>query len=136
MPNGFYGPKEDWKKLEAPLLRIDDRLTAFAHANCLREIRNYHNWPERSLVWDMAQVRKLIQVFLESETSETFTFWICASADRGAQRLWKHKTLKKAVPLEEIENNLGALLQEAKEILDGWGEHELEPETVSPRPRS
>jgi|SRR5579862_720316 len=125
MPNGFHGSDEEWKKFETPLLRIDDRLTSFAHQNGLSLTRNYHNWPERSLVWYAADIRKLMQIFLESDKAMTFTFWICASADRGAKRLWKQESLKKAVQFEEIEKKLEALLVEGRKILDSWSEHDL-----------
>ena len=127
MPNGYHGTLGQWKLLEGPLVQLDETLTRFAEQHGLRLSSNNHNWPERSLVWFAGDVRKLIQVFLESEVQRTFTFWICASCDRAGKRTWKHKTLVKASPAEEITAKLASLLPEAKRILDSWGTSELEP---------
>ena len=113
--------------MEAPLLSIDDRLESFAQSHGLEVSRNYHNWPERSLKWNVSAVGKLIQIFLHEERDLTFTVWICASADRGKKRFWKQKRLREAVAIEEIAPDLQAILTEAKRTLDGWSETDLEP---------
>ena len=82
MPNGFHGERSDWDKMEAPLLRIDNMLEAFSRANGMRVRRNYHNWPERSLMWNTMDIEKLIQLFLRDEKKLEFTLWICAYEDR------------------------------------------------------
>src|SRR5579864_395495 len=120
MPNGFYGSPVDWQRLEAPLLAIDERLAIFARANGLDQGRNYRNWPERSLRWQAGNVHKLIQIYLEDEKALAFTFWICATEDRGTQRFWKQKSLKKNVPFEEIDLELHELLTIGKKTLDDW----------------
>lgn len=75
--------------------------------------------------WYQGSIRKLIQIFLESEKYPTYTLWVCASEDRDGRRYWKHKTLKKAVEFKEIEENLGHLLIEAKSHLNSWSSDEL-----------
>jgi len=127
MPNGFHGSKNEWERMEAPLLRIDHVLESFASSHELQLRRNYHNWPERSLMWNSSGVKKLIQIFLHDEQKLTFTVWICASEDRGAGRFWKQTKLRDAIALEEISAELGGLLCECKAILDGWKEADLEP---------
>ena len=125
MPNGFHGAQHEWDALEAPLLRIDQRLIRFATQRSLKLSRNYHNWPERSLEWYQGSVRKLIQIFLDSDVSSTYTLWICASEDRAGERYWKQGNLKKAARFEEIEESLEQLLDEAKAQLDTWSSEEL-----------
>jgi hypothetical protein len=127
MPNGFHGPKNEWERMEAPLLRIDHSLQDFANSYGLRLSRNYHNWPERSLKWSTSRINKLIQIFLCDESKLTFTVWICASEDRGTSRFWKQQKLRDAVEIPEISAELGNLLGEGKAILDRWNETDLEP---------
>jgi hypothetical protein len=126
MPNGFSGAKSEWARMEAPLLRIDDVLVAFAYTRGLQLSRNYHDWPERSLVWETSSIRKLIQIFLSNDKELTFTVWICASEDRDRQRYWKEKSLKVGVAIEDIVSTLEDLLTEGKEILDSWNRADLE----------
>lgn len=95
MPNGFHGPEAEWKRLETPLLRIDEVLTSFAKGHGLTVSANYHNWPERSLVSTSKGLRKLIQIHLEDEGHLTLTFWMCASEDRGKARFWKQQSEKR-----------------------------------------
>ena len=125
LPNGFYGRPDDWDALEAPLLRIDPLFVSFSEAWHMKLSKNYHNWPERSMEWYQGSIRKLIQIFLESEKCPTYTLWVCASEDRDGRRYWKHKTLKKAVEFKEIEENLAHLLIEAKSHLNSWSSDEL-----------
>lgn len=51
MPNGDYGPHEEWDRLEEPLCRADPVIAAFSQRRELSISRNYHNWPERTLSW-------------------------------------------------------------------------------------
>ncbi len=127
MPNGFHGPKEEWDRMEAPLLRVDPEFEAFAKSHALQHRRKYHNWPERSLIWNTENVRKLIQVFLKDEKELKFTVWVCAFEDRGAKRFWKQKKLKEAVLIEEVLPELSRLLVECKVMLDDWKGSDPEP---------
>lgn len=133
MPNGFYGPKQDWERMEAPLLKIDARLASFASVHGLTVTANYHNWPERSLVWSSDGTRRLIQIYLEDEKEMTFNLWISASEDRGSERFWKRQFFKKAAPIQEIEKDLPQLLSTAKEMLDTWTSGDLEFATALKR---
>jgi hypothetical protein len=127
MPNGFYGAKNEWDRIEAPLLLIDRTLDAFAIVHGLRLGRNYHNWPERSLRWNKSAVSKLIQIFLVDQEKLTFTVWICASEDRAEKRFWKQRRLRDGVVIEDIRSELQDMLTEGKAILDSWNETDLEP---------
>jgi hypothetical protein len=130
MPNGFQGSNHDWNRMERPLLKIDPTLASFASLHHLSESANYHNWPERSLVWSSDGIRKLIQVYLEDAKDLTLNLWISASEDRGSERFWKQQFLRKAVPLHELERDLPQLLSNAKETLDSWSGSDLERATT------
>ena len=125
MPNGFHGSKEEWERMESPLLEIDEFLLNFAQVNGMKFSKNYHNWPERSIEWGK-DIRRLIQIYLEDEERMVFNFWICASQDSGQERYWKHTFLKKKVPFSEIKDNIHQLLEEGRRTLESWGEKDLE----------
>jgi hypothetical protein len=40
MPNGFYGPVEQWERMEAPLQEIDSQLQTFANTRSMNIERN------------------------------------------------------------------------------------------------
>lgn len=130
MPNGFDGPKDDWNRMEAPLVKLDSVLDSFADIHLLSKSVNYHNWPERSLVWSSDGVHKLIQIYSEDEKDLTLTVWICASEDRGTQRYWRQQFIKKALSLYELEQNLPDVLSSAKQALDSWSSSDLEIATT------
>jgi hypothetical protein len=111
--------------MESPLLKIDAMLTSFAILHGLTRSANYHNWPERSLVWSSDGVRRLIQIYLE-EKSLTLNFWISASEDRGSERFWKRQFLRGVVPLHEPERDLSQLLSNARKTLNTWSSSDLE----------
>jgi len=125
MPNGFHGTDEAWSRLEAPLLRLDSPLEAFAREHGLSLGRNYHNWPERSLKWG-APINRLIQVYLDDEQTLTWNVWLCASEDRGAARYWRRAFLRQGVPIEEIERDLPVLLGEALARVNSWSPEHFE----------
>jgi uncharacterized protein YbaP (TraB family) len=125
MPNGFAGSKDEWKKIEAPLLKIDKALKRFAQIKDLELSKNYHNWPERSLTRNEEGVERLIQIWLEDEKTMTFNFWICAWRDQGSQRYWKNMYLERNVDFCEIEGKLDDLLDQAMQILSSWKSEDL-----------
>jgi hypothetical protein len=126
MPNGFHGSREEWVRMETPLLRIDGLLAEFAMERGLSLTKNYHSWPERSLVSTERNIRRLIQIYLENEEKLTLALWICVSEDRGNERFWKKHFLRKDAPSGEIENHLPSLLLEALEIARSWTSDDLE----------
>jgi len=124
MPNGFDGSQEEWKRMEGPLLEIDPILNAFGNRHAMNLSKNYHDWPERSLVWG-DDIRRLIQIYLENEKAMTWNVWLCASQDRAVGRFWKNQFLRRAVPFHEIRSNLEELLGEARNIVTTWSERDL-----------
>ena len=119
MANGFFGTQEEWERLEHPLRRLDGILERFASDNRLVLRKNVRNWPDRSFQWgDRPNI--LIQVFLESEKHATYTMWVSASDQRSRAEYWKHKTLLKAVPIDELAQQLPDLLKEAYATATEW----------------
>ena len=125
MPNGFHGPDDAWRRMEAPLLGLDPVLERFARDQGLAIRRNHHNWPERSLIWG-EPIRRLIQIYLEDEETLTWNLWLCASEDRGSSRYWKNAFLLRAAPIEDLERTLPDLLEEARRRVDSWSSDQLE----------
>lgn len=123
---GWYGTKEEWRRIEVPLLKLDQILESFASSHQLTITRNHKDWPERSIEWG-GDVRCLIQMFLDDEHTLAVTLWICASQDRGHSRYWKQSNLAKAVQSEDLLTKLPNLLDFAKSELDRWSS---EPETL------
>ena len=65
----------------------------------------------------------------------TYSFWLCASEDRGIKRYWRRKFLKEAVAIGEIAGDLPAQLEHGRELLEGWTSETLEfATTLSPSP--
>lgn len=125
MPNGFHGPPDSWDRLEAPLRSLDPTLDAFARAHGLPVGRNQRGWPARSIRWGHP-VSRLIEVYLEDEVHLSWTLWVCAAEDRGDDRYWRHASLRKAVPIDDLAVDLPALLEEARQIVEGWSSDDLE----------
>ncbi|GBE39312.1 MAG TPA: hypothetical protein ENG95_00505 [Nitrospirae bacterium] len=119
MPDGFHGSKEEWEKLEAPLVEIDELLQNFARENNMKLVKNYHNWPCRHLRW-IKDIPKLIEIALEDKELMTFRVWICTFHDIEQKRFWKHSTLKSNVSFPEIRDNLAEILADSKKMLESW----------------
>jgi hypothetical protein len=135
MPNGFHGASDEWKRLEEPLLKLDPKIDQFARQHGLSLTKNYHNWPERSLVLTDGGIRRLIQIYLESEKTLKLNIWLCVSEDRGSERFWKRQFLLKDAPVEEISIHVESLLQEALNTVLSWKTSDLDFATkLTPRP--
>jgi hypothetical protein len=130
MPNGFHGSRASWNRIEAPLRPLDPTLEAFAREHGTSLGRNHHGWPERSLRWGQP-VSRLIQIYLDDAERLTWHVWLCASEDRPSGRYWRREFLRRGVPIEEISGDLGALLEEARHIVERWSSRDLEPVTES-----
>jgi hypothetical protein len=125
MPNGYHGPEEEWRRLEALLRELDAPLEAFAARHGMTIGRNYHSWPERSLRWG-SDPEKVIQIYLEDEKQLTWNVWLCASQDRGRQRFWKRDFLRRDTPMVELHPIIEQLLDEAFSTLNSWRVEDLE----------
>jgi hypothetical protein len=125
MPNGFHGSEKKWKRIEAPLQTLDIVLRAYAEQYGMSFSSNYHNFPERSLVWG-SSIRRLIQIYLDNEEPMTCSFWICASEDRDGNRFWKKAYLRSGVCIQDIQKDIQVLLDSGRKQLEQWQSESLE----------
>lgn len=119
---GWYGTKEEWDRLEAPIKILDAALDRFADANGLSIVRNYKSWPSRAMTWGES-VHCLIQIYLADEQSLGVNLWICASQDRDGGRYWKREFLCKNSAVDRLLPQLPVRLEDAKAKLDEWSLH-------------
>jgi hypothetical protein len=119
---GWYGTKEEWERIESPLLEIDSIIDDFANELGLSIGKNHKDWPERSIEWG-TDVRCLIQLYLADEKSLTFNLWLCASQDRGKERYWKQETPVKGKLVSDFRADLASLLREGRKKLVSWSEN-------------
>ena len=128
MPNGFEGSAEEWRRIEAPLRRLDWRLRLFGLSHLLplsKNGRGGHEWPERSFRWGRP-LSRLIQIYLKDPNTLTHNLWICASEDRNGRRYWKQAMVREGVPIERIASELPGLLETALETVGNWTSADLE----------
>ena len=85
MPNGYYGSIEDWQRMEAPLLDIDDLLEKLAEERNLEVVRNYHNWPSRHLEWVTDGIYRGVQI-LAADKPQAYHMGVVAWEDKNDQR--------------------------------------------------
>jgi hypothetical protein len=126
MPNGFHGPVEEWDRMESPFREIDARLTKFADDHQMQVRKNYHSWPERSLLWQKAGVEKLIQIFLKDEKPPTYCVWLCAWEDRDQSRYWRKQIILQEADWNVVEQAFESLLLQAYEIVESWAAKDLQ----------
>ncbi len=125
MPNGYALSPEEFARLEAPFHEIDPVLERFARAHALAIVRNYHNWPARSLKWEEDGVWKQLQIFL-SPQKDSYGLFIVAWQDRDERRYWKQTFVKKEVSWDEVRSHLDQWLIAAHATLEYWAEADLE----------
>ena len=113
-----------WERIEAPLVELDEAFAAFASRHGMSLRRNYHDWPERSVIQE-GEVTRLIQVYLDDEARLTFSVWLCASQDRGDERFWKSDYLARGVSAGVLAANLHIWLEQGWARLQGWNANDL-----------
>ncbi len=117
---GWYGTKEEWERIEGPLLEVDSILDDFATETGITISKNYKDFPERSFVWG-GDVSCLIQLYLVDEKDLTFNLWLCASQDRGRKRFLKKDTPIKEQRVEQFKDSLARELRKGHQRLVEWG---------------
>jgi hypothetical protein len=128
MPNGgFDGSIEDFHRVEAPLVEIDPLLAQFAAARKLKLVKNYHNWPQRSLDWVSRGLNRSIQIVGVDAEKLTFHVAVIAWVDKEDQRYITHAMLKRDEPWDRIKDQFPALLEESFEMAESWAEKDLKP---------
>jgi hypothetical protein len=116
---GWYGTPEEWRRLEAPLIRLDPQLEGFAASFGAKLSKNHKDFPERSIQWGDGP-QNLLQIYLADAASPTWNIWLCCSQDRGRQRFWRHRFLVERQPIEAFGDRLEALLFEGAQVLAAW----------------
>jgi hypothetical protein len=118
---GWYGTREEWDRVEKPLLEIDPVICKLAHAWGLRVLKNAKDWPSRSMQWG-GDVRCLIQIWLANQDQLTWNIWICCSQDRDGERYWRTENLIEGKCLSDFKDGLSETLTAARERLIAWSE--------------
>lgn len=116
---GWYGTREEWDRIEGPLLELDPIIDDFGKVAGLVVTKNLKDWPERSLKWG-EDIRCLVQIYLADATSLNWNIWICCSQDREGKRYWKRDFLVKEKTCEDFKNRLPSLLAEGRARLIEW----------------
>jgi hypothetical protein len=124
MPNGFYGSKEEWERMVAPLRQLDSGLSSFAAAHGLEVDHNYHNMPNRMVKWTSGGIQRVIQISLEGD--DQILFAISAYQDERDRRRGKRWPPRVNIPLAEFKNNLESLLTDAYQTLEAVSPDDLE----------
>ncbi len=116
---GWYGTQEQWRVLEAPLLRVDALIERFASNNGLRLTKNDKDWPGRSLHWG-DNPSCLIQIYLAGEDSLTWNLWLCCSQDRGHNRYWRKEFAIQEQQMDQFITDLPQLLENGFFQVESW----------------
>ena len=121
MPNGFQGSLEEWRRMEAPYIRIDPILEEFAKQHHWESLKNYHN--ANRFLQSNEGFNRSIWIASMDKYGESGTYQVAINAyqDREAQRYVKHGIVVNGVGIED----LAQALEHARSILASWSENEL-----------
>src|SRR5262245_9636168 len=121
MPNGFHGPVDEWRRMEAPYVRIDPILAAFATRHAVELHKNYRD-ADRFLRWEDTLSRAIwIAVMDKYGVSGTYQVSINAYRDHGTERHVKHGIVADDVDIDELD----ATLERARRIVVSWSDGDL-----------
>lgn len=123
---GWYGTEDEWAQLEAPLIKLDPIIDAFAVATGLTVSKNLKDWPERSMRWG-SDISCLIQIYLADKATLTWNIWLCCSRDVQGERFLRKEFLVEKKPITAFQDELSTLLKVGHERLSDWCKH---PETL------
>ena len=127
MPNGFHGPKEEWQRMEAPYLRIDPILAAFAERHGHELFKNYRD-TDRSIRFNDSLSRAIWIAAMEKYgASGTYQVSIVAHQDRNVRYI---KSARVGGPVGV--DDLDRVLERASALLLSWSEKDLEPASDLP----
>jgi hypothetical protein len=109
--------------MEAPYIRIDPLLAAFARRHALVLQENYRD-ADRSLRWDDGISRTIWIASMDTYgASGTYQVAIAAYHDRGTERHVKHGIVADDVAIDALTDTL----ERARRILASWSESDLHP---------
>lgn len=129
MPNGFMGSHAEWREMEAPYVRIDPILRAFAQRHALAVMKNYRD-ADRSLRFNDS-LHRTIWVTLGGTSGDAATYEVSVLAfqDRP-ERYTKGQRVASQVAMPQLD----AALERALEVASSWTAEDLEP-LPEPRPK-
>jgi hypothetical protein len=119
---GWHGTKEEWQRIESPLVEIDPIIEEFAKGAGFLVTKNLKDWPERSLRWE-DDVWCLIQLYLENQRDVTFNLWLCATFQKENRQYLRQEFLFKDKPVGEFRRELSQFLREGRAKLLEWSQH-------------
>ena len=117
MANGFQGTTQEWDKMEAPLLPLDEALTRFAQEKQVELEKNYHSVPNRRLTWDHEGITRSIQITLEDENKQTLYVTFFAWQDKDQERYGKWVRQIDGLSSDKLVHDIAQLLEEGYETL-------------------
>jgi len=133
MPNGFMGSRDEWDRLEAPLVALDRAFDEFAARHGCTLERNYHAWPCRIFRWQRDDgVKRSVAIALESEAASTFAVsgqaWVDASPEH-----WLTKTLAPVIrmPAPLDAGSVGEVLEDAHRQVDALTVEQLDRHEIA-----
>ena len=126
MANGFQGTREEWDRMEAPLLPLDEILTRFAQEKRVELEKNYHSLPNRRLTWDSEGITRSIQITLEDENKQTLYVTFFAWQDKDQERYGKWVRHINGISSDKLVHDIAQLLEEGYETLASISTHDLE----------
>ena len=126
MANGFQGTREEWDRMEAPLLPLDEVLTRFAQEKRVELEKNYHSLPNRRLTWNSEGITRSIQITLEDENKQTLYVTFFAWQDKGQERYGKWVRHIDGISSDKLVHDIAQLLEEGYETLASISTDDLE----------
>lgn len=116
---GWYGTREEWERLEAPLLELDPVIYSFANEHSLALSKNHKEWPERSLAWGQSP-SCLMQLYLADPETLKWHLWLCCTEDRGRDRFWRQERIIDGQQIAAFAPRILGLLKEGYRRLEEW----------------
>jgi hypothetical protein len=122
MPNGFHGPKKEWDRLEAPYVRIDPILSAFAQRHGVELYKNYRD-ADRSIRFNDSLSRAIwVNATDTYGANETYDVSVLAHQDRP-ERFFKGDHVAHNVPISDLDR----VLERAATLVASWTADDLNP---------
>lgn len=122
MPNGYHGSAEEWRRLVAPLVAVDEEIETFARDHGMALERDSHSWPSRQLRW-FANLDRSIEIYLNAD-KKSYRVGISCSEDRIEGRYWRSEIIAD-VGVTDLPAEVLALMSRAMERVARWTADDL-----------